>query len=889
MKYFLKYFVIIALFFIFFSCRNPSMMSAKNQENISIHNLFVTGLSTSEKITITSSSGQWIDVNSNGQLVLSGTSFPTEIAGMPEIVDQPKGKTCSILPEILEKTASDNVRWTLTCSPINYFSVGGVVTGLSGTHVKLQLNNFIPVVVSQNGTFKFNQILAEKTAYEIKVVGYPHNPDQLCTVNHGRGMIDKPLNDIEVACSSNVYLLSGSITGQKSGLTLVNSNGDSLYINRNDSRFEFSRFIPAGASYSLEVQTQPYGQECYIINSRDVKIKHNISNVRVVCNDVKDMPVSLIISENDKSLIGADKYVHLWFYLDSRQVVYPTFTKSAVYTPGSSFHFNVPKGSWYVRAFIDIDADQKPGIGADFQSRLTKWTSDYDSLVISLENTFHDSGFQTFNAYVFNTSEWYQPHGGKCGGVYLRLESINFKGNKNHISPVYVILPDNKTIELLDDGGCGDSFNNNAASYDKQSGDGRLSAGIDQSLGIQSGTYTFYYVNYMTDKIHIVEDSITNVTPLSSFIHLVYPTGATPVQTPNPVFQWNAVAGAVSYEILIESTDHAINNYFDPQRFVKTNVYVAPFSLPDQKAFKVNIQAFDADIAKNSDRNFNAVSQSPDQYFITDFTGTNSVSVGGKLSNLSGSTGSYLIYADSNVETGSWESSVFLPPESNVYSLSIFKNSGKYGALISGINIDENGYIFSNVNRVYARWSHSLYFNGNLVLDLTWNKPLLLHEPVANERGMGEYPVFSWEDYSKNTPSPWSYILWVAPVNSHGIPRLIGLENNRFDFSRLNQGSYFNLTPLYLCTLKNKSNEEINKQILSTCGYNEENVQPDGLKEQTDWEWKVMVVPCNFQEYKNATDADRNGRSGYIDCLLKTFSGEKSPITESVSNVFSTY
>ncbi|MDH4263327.1 MAG: hypothetical protein OEV78_09815 [Spirochaetia bacterium] len=886
MKSFIKYFLTVTLVFTFISCKDTTA-PLKNPENKFVQNLDVSGLSISEKITI-SSGGQLIDVNSDGSLFLAGTSFPAEISGMPEIINQPYGKACSILPEVLENSINNNVRWVLNCSQVNYFPVSGIVRGLGENRVKLQINHFPPVTISKNGIFEFNQTLAENTPYEIKVIEHPENPHQLCSINHPRGTIDRAINNIEITCSSHVFMLSGFITGQKSGLTVENSNGDLLEINRNDYAFEFPGFIPAGANYTLKILTQPFGQQCYILNGHGIKINHNVSNVQIICNDLKNLAVSAAVTNKDKSLIGKGKYIHFWFYLDRQQIVYPVFTKTEVYSGNKDFNFSIPKGTWFVRSFIDMDDDNKPGIGVDFQSRLLVINDSQSTLSIPMEDTFQDSGFQNFNAFIINTSQWYQPRGGKCGGTYLKLESINFKGNKNHISSVYVLTPDNKTVELFDDGGCGDSFNNNASSYDRQSGDGQVSAGIDQSDGIQRGIYTFYYANYVTDKIHIVEDSILNITPLSSFIYLLNPTGAAAVKIPDPVFQWNVITGAASYEILLESTDHTINNYFDPRRFVKTNSYIAPFSLLDQKAYKVNIQAFDADIidsSENANHDFDLVSQSPDQYFITDFTGSNSVNVTGKLKNLSGAKGSYLIYGDSNVETGSWESSVFLAPESDAYSLSIFKNSGKFGAMISGINVDESGYLLSNVNRVYVKWNQSMFFNSHFLLDLTWNKPLLLLEPTANERGMGEYPVFEWEDYLQHLPNQWSYILWITPYNSHGTPRLIGLENNRINFTHLNNSSYYNLTPLYLCTLENKNADPKN----SICGYNEEKVDPAGLKEQTDWEWKVMVVPCSFQESKNYVDNDKNGRSDYIDCVLKTFSGEKPVVTESVSNLLSTY
>jgi len=894
----IKKLVFIFLCLVYYSCQNPASYQ-NNTGNISAQNLTVEGLTPFEKITAISADGQLIDINSSGQIFLSATGYPVEIMGIPEIAEQPAGKKCSLVPEVPEAgdhPENEHGSWKLVCSEIQHYSLRGQVKGLIGKNLKLQLNNFAPINIIRNGDFLFEQVLEEKTPFEVKVVDHPDNPHQLCSVNRGRGILESQIDNIEVLCSSHVFLLSGTVSGQKSGFMISNQNGDSLYIKTNDLKFSFNEFIPAGSRYQVETLTHPYGQECYVIHDRGARVNRDITNIQIVCDDLIDLPTSLVISNNEKSQAGIDKWLHLWFYLDRNQVVYPVFKKSIPYVGKNDFRFSIPRGSYFVRAFIDMDGDQNPGIGDDFQSPLMKWVSNQGRLSISMENTSRDSGFQAFNAYIIRTSEWYQPRGGKCGGTYLKLESLNFKGNKNHLSPVYAILPDYRTIEFLDDGGCGDSFSNNASSYDKQSGDGQVSAGIDQEQGIQSGTYTFFYINYVTDKIHVAEDALSSAVAMSSFIRLLNPTGALPEQTVYPVFQWNSIPGAASYEILLESTDHSMNNYLDTRRFVKGNSYVAPYPLLDLKAYKVNIQAFDTDITeiihgKNPD--FDRVSQSPDQFFITDFSKNNSILVNGKLKNISGSTGYYLIYGDSNVETGNWESSIFLPPESTEYSLSLFKNQGKFGALISGINVDESGYLFSSINRVYARASQSLGFFQNLTLDLNWNKPLFLYAPVANDRGMGEYPVFSWEDYSPYTSLNISYILWISPRNSPGKTQVIGLENQTMDLGRWQPYSYFNSTELYLCA-SGKDKDKNGKTSFAgknnqACGYKDENIRPEGLKEQNEWEWKVMVVPCVFQEYVRDIDNDGNGKSDYIDCLLKIFSGEKSAVVESTPNVFSTY
>ena len=870
-------------------CRNQSNPSITDSSSIT--SFSVTGIAESEKITAVSDSGEFIDINAKGQIFLSGTSFPAT-AGSIEIVNQPSGKSCSVLPELTEDSSGE-IQWKIICNIINYYNVSASVTGLSG-NLHLQLNDTPAVVINNNGKFTFPQKLSQSTPYQVKIFSHPRNPDQLCSIEHGKGVVEKNIDGIQVVCSSDVFLLSGTVSGQKSGFSIQNSNGDSMFIPAGAYNFSLAEFIPSGASYHIEIQTPPYRQDCYIKNGMSAKIKSDISNIKIVCAEIVALNATTGLSARDNSRIGDNKNIHFWFYLDQNQIVYPEFKKIIPYKSGKILSLQAPAGDYYVRTFIDMDQNGKPGIGYDYQSQRIFWQGrphKTNSISLYLQDTSDESGFHSFNAYILTTSEWQQPRGGKCGGTHVKLEAGNFQGNQNHISAAYVLLPDQTIRELLNDGGCGDAYNNLAESYDQQSGDMVVSAGIDQKHGIQAGDYTFYYVNYVSDHIHVFTDNIASSQPLTSFIQVTSPTGENPVQSPKIPIQWNSIPGAASYEILLESTDHVINNYRDPYRFVNISSYYPPFPLLDEKAYKINIQAFDSDItARENIPEYDAVSQSPDQYFITDFSGENSIQVTGNMNNASLSSGSYLIYGDSNIENGSWESSVFLPPKSTQYTLSVFKNTGKYGALISGINVDESGYLLSDVNRVYARWNNSLYMPEKITLDLIWTKPFFLLEPVNNQSGTGVYPVFSWEDYAPYiTTAHSSYLLWITPVNSNSRPAIIGLEDHRINFNHARITSHTDASNLYACFMENNKIQSSE----SSCGYepeiNPSDIFLEKLKEQTQWEWKVVIIPCRFEQNQYYTDENKNSRADYMDCLLQIFSGEKPAIAESLPSMFYTY
>jgi len=75
--------------------------------------------------------------------------------------------------------------FALSGCPINggtKYTVGGTVTGLSGTGLVLQINGSHDLTFGANGSFVFGDRLANNAAYSVTVKTQPSNPSQTCTV-----------------------------------------------------------------------------------------------------------------------------------------------------------------------------------------------------------------------------------------------------------------------------------------------------------------------------------------------------------------------------------------------------------------------------------------------------------------------------------------------------------------------------------------------------------------------------------------------------------------------------------------------------------------------------------------------------------------------------------
>ncbi len=84
--------------------------------------------------------------------------------------------------------------------PPTTYSIGGNVTGLSGTGLVLQNNGGNNLAVNANGAFIFSTPLAAATAYNVTVQSQPTN--QTCTVSSGTGTVGSAaVSNVSVICS----------------------------------------------------------------------------------------------------------------------------------------------------------------------------------------------------------------------------------------------------------------------------------------------------------------------------------------------------------------------------------------------------------------------------------------------------------------------------------------------------------------------------------------------------------------------------------------------------------------------------------------------------------------------------------------------------------------
>ena len=171
-----------------------------------------------------------------------------------------------------------------TNSSASTFTVGGTISGLSGT-VVLENNGGNDLSTSANGAFAFSTPLAQGAAYNVTVQTNPSG--QTCTVANPSGTVAAAnVTNVSVTCVTQTppptFTVGGTISGLSGTVVLENNGGNDLSTSANGA-FAFSTPLAQGAAYNVTVQTNPSGQTCTVANPSGTVAAANVTNVSVTC------------------------------------------------------------------------------------------------------------------------------------------------------------------------------------------------------------------------------------------------------------------------------------------------------------------------------------------------------------------------------------------------------------------------------------------------------------------------------------------------------------------------------------------------------------------------------------------------------------------------------
>jgi len=165
------------------------------------------------------------------------------------------------------------------------YTIGGTVTGLTGTGLILQDNGGDNLTITGNTTFTFATKIAKGLTYNVAIFASPTAPVQTCTVSGGQGTAAANVTTVVITCSTGTVSIGGQVVGLLgTGLTLQDNGGDNLTVPV-AGPFTFKTALPIGSAYVVTVSTQPASptQTCTVTNGSGTA-NANVGNIQITCS-----------------------------------------------------------------------------------------------------------------------------------------------------------------------------------------------------------------------------------------------------------------------------------------------------------------------------------------------------------------------------------------------------------------------------------------------------------------------------------------------------------------------------------------------------------------------------------------------------------------------------
>ena len=238
----------------------------------------VSGLSGT--VVLQDNGGDNLSVSASGSFTFA-TALGSGAAYSVTVKTYPSGQACTVANGSGTMGSANVTNVAVSCTNSPTFSVGGTVSGLSGT-VVLQDNGGDNLSVSASGSFTFATAVASGTPYSVTVKTSPSG--QTCTVANGSGTMGSAnVTNVAVSCTNNpTFSVGGTVSGLSGTVVLQDNGGDNLSVSASGS-FTFATAVASGAAYGVTVQTSPSGQACSVVNGSGTMGSANVTNVAVTC------------------------------------------------------------------------------------------------------------------------------------------------------------------------------------------------------------------------------------------------------------------------------------------------------------------------------------------------------------------------------------------------------------------------------------------------------------------------------------------------------------------------------------------------------------------------------------------------------------------------------
>jgi 6-phosphogluconolactonase (cycloisomerase 2 family) len=245
----------------------------------------VSGL-TGSGLVLADNGGDSLTITASGNFtfatsVAGGASYNVTVATQPTNPTQ----SCTVAHGSGTISGSDVTNVAITCTT-STFTIGGTISGLSGSGLALALNGTNNPAISSAGAFTLTPAVASGSTYSVTVATQPTSPAQTCTIATGGGTVQAAnVTNVAVTCTSNTYGVGAYVSGLAgAGLALSFNRGAALAVSRN-GLFNAATGVAQGANYTVSIASQPTNpaQTCVLTGGSGTIGSSDVTSVSVFC------------------------------------------------------------------------------------------------------------------------------------------------------------------------------------------------------------------------------------------------------------------------------------------------------------------------------------------------------------------------------------------------------------------------------------------------------------------------------------------------------------------------------------------------------------------------------------------------------------------------------
>jgi uncharacterized repeat protein (TIGR03803 family) len=193
----------------------------------------VSGLSGAG-LVLQNNGGNNLAVSGNGSFTFS-TAIAAGSAYSVTVLTQPSNPVQACAVANGSGTANANVtNVQVSCATTATYTIGGMVSNLTGTGLVLQNNGGNNLAISAAAyspvSFTFSTAVTAGSTYDVTVLTQPSNPAQICTVTNGSGTANANVTSAQVNCEAPYTLFTFDQTdGGNPATALVQGKDGNLY------------------------------------------------------------------------------------------------------------------------------------------------------------------------------------------------------------------------------------------------------------------------------------------------------------------------------------------------------------------------------------------------------------------------------------------------------------------------------------------------------------------------------------------------------------------------------------------------------------------------------------------------------------------------------------